>query len=63
MTTSSTCPTLLAIAIALLAVTALTGLWPRFWAALVPTCLGLLMGVAGLASLPIHPDALVKSLS
>jgi len=54
---------LLAIAIALLAVTALTGLWPLFFAALVPTFFGVLMGVAGLAALPIHPDALVKLLS
>ena len=54
---------LLAIAIALLAVTALTGLWPLFWVALVPTAFGALMGVAGLTGLPIHPDALVKLLS
>jgi hypothetical protein len=54
---------LLAIAIALLAVTALTGLWPLYWVTLVPTFFGLLMGVAGLTGLPIHPDALVKLLS
>ena len=54
---------LLAIAIALLAVTALTGLWPLYWAALIPTGFGLLMGVAGLAGLPIHPDTLVQLLS
>ena len=54
---------LLAIAIALLAVTALTRLWPLYFAALVPTFFGALMGVAGLAALPIHPDALVKLLS
>jgi hypothetical protein len=54
---------LLAIAIALLAVTALTGLWPLYWVTLVPTFFGLLMGVAGLTALPIHPDALVKLLS
>ncbi|VTU28964.1 hypothetical protein SRS16CHR_04375 [Variovorax sp. SRS16] len=54
---------LLAIAIAMLAVTALTGLWPLYWAALVPTAFGVLMGVAGLTGLPIHPDALVKLLS
>ncbi|HEX6707855.1 MAG TPA: DUF4337 domain-containing protein [Albitalea sp.] len=55
--------TLLAIAIAMLAVTALTGLWAMYWAAAVPTFFGLLMGVAGLAALPIHPDALVRLLS
>ena len=54
---------LLAIAIALLAVTALTKLWPLFYVSLVPTFFGVLMGVAGLAALPIHPDALVKLLS
>ena len=54
---------LIAIAIALLAVTALTRLWPLYWASLVPTALGVLMGVAGLTALPIHPDALMKLLS
>lgn len=54
---------LLAIAIAMLAVTALTGLWALYWVTLVPTGFGLLMGVAGLAALPIHPDALIKLLS
>jgi hypothetical protein len=54
---------LLAIAIAMLAVTALTRLWPLFWASLVPTGFGVLMGVAGLASLAVHPDALVRLLS
>lgn len=54
---------LLAIAIAMLAVTALTGLWALYWAALVPTAFGVLMGVAGLGGLPIHPDALIKLLS
>ena len=32
-------------------------------AALVPTALGALMGVAGLTALPIHPDTLMKLLS
>jgi hypothetical protein len=54
---------LIAIAIAMLAVTALTRLWPLFWAALAPTCFGLLMGVAGLVGLPIHPDVLIRLLS
>ena len=54
---------LIAIAIAMLAVTALTRLWPLYWASLVPTALGVLMGVAGLTALPIHPDALMKLLS
>ena len=54
---------LIAIAIAMLAVTALTQLWALYWASLIPTTFGLLMGIAGLTALPIHPDALVKLLS
>jgi hypothetical protein len=54
---------LLAISIAMLAVTALTGLWPLYWAAMVPTAFGVLMGIAGLAGLPVHPDSLVRLLS
>jgi hypothetical protein len=54
---------LLALAVALLAVTALTQLWPLYWVALVPTAFGVLMGVAGLTGLPIHPDSLVRLLS
>jgi hypothetical protein len=54
---------LLAIAIAMLAVTALTGMWALYWAALVPTAFGVLMGVAGLGGLSIHPDALIRLLS
>lgn len=54
---------LIAIAIAMLAVTALTRMWALYWASLVPTALGVLMGVAGLAALPIHPDALIRLLS
>ena len=54
---------LLAIAIAMLAVTALTRLWPLYWVSLVPTTFGVLMGVAGLTALHVHPDALVRLLS
>jgi hypothetical protein len=54
---------LLAIAIAMLAVTALTGLWALYWAALIPTGFGILMGLAGLVAWPIHPDALMRLLS
>nr|WP_316641173.1 DUF4337 domain-containing protein [uncultured Roseateles sp.] len=53
----------LAIAIALLAVTALTQLWWLYALALVPTGFGVLMGLAGLLELGIHPDALVKLLT
>lgn len=54
---------LLAIAIALLAVTALTKLWPLYLVAMVPTAFGVVMGVAGLMDLPIHPNMLFKLLS
>lgn len=54
---------LLAIAIALLAVTALTRLWPLYFVAMVPTFFGVLMGVAGLADLAIHPNMLFRLLS
>lgn len=54
---------LLAIAIALLAVTALTHQKWLYWAALVPTGFGIFMGLAGLLRWSIHPDALVRLLS
>lgn len=54
---------LLAIAIAMLAVTALTGLWPLYVAALVPIFFGMVMGLAGLLGWGLHPDALIKLLS
>lgn len=54
---------LLAIAISLLAVTALTHLWWLYFVALVPTGFGVLMGLAGLAGWGIHPDALIRLLS
>jgi hypothetical protein len=54
---------LLAIAISLFAVTALTQLWALYFAALVPTAFGVLMGLAGLAGWAIHPNALTALLS
>ena len=55
---------LLAIAIAMLAVTALTDLWWMYWLALVPSVFGVIMGLAGLInSTAVHPDALIKLLS
>lgn len=57
------CDALLAIAISMLAVTALTRLWGLYWAALVPTAFGIMMGLAGLAGWSIHPDALIRLLS
>ncbi|MBS0435048.1 MAG: DUF4337 domain-containing protein [Proteobacteria bacterium] len=54
---------LLAIAIAMLAVTALTSQWWLYAVALLPTLGGLVMGVAGLSGLALHPDAIVRLLS
>ncbi|HEU4752073.1 MAG TPA: DUF4337 domain-containing protein [Armatimonadota bacterium] len=54
---------LLALAISLLAITALTQKRWLFWVAMVPTAFGVLMGVAGLFGWKIHPGALVGFLS
>ncbi|MFZ6759799.1 DUF4337 domain-containing protein [Undibacterium sp. Ji50W] len=54
---------LLAIAISLLAVTALTRQRWLYFVTLVPTCFGVLMGLAGLMGWQIHPTALVALLS
>ncbi|ELX08278.1 hypothetical protein Jab_2c03240 [Janthinobacterium sp. HH01] len=54
---------LLAIAISLLAITALTQLWALYFTALVPTAFGVLMGVSGLAGWGLHPQALIALLS
>ena len=51
------------IAIALLAVTALTRLWLLYWVSLLPTATGLLMGIAGLTGWDFHPTVLVQLLS
>jgi hypothetical protein len=53
----------IAIAIALLAVTALTHLWWLFWLALVPSAFGLAMGLAGLLGWKFHPDFLIQPLT
>jgi hypothetical protein len=54
---------LLAIAISLLALTALTHKRWLFWLALLPTSGGVLMGLAGLLGWALHPDALSRLLS
>jgi hypothetical protein len=54
---------LLAIAISMLAVSSLTQLLWLYVASLVPAGLGVLMGVAGLAGLQIHPDRITSLLS
>jgi len=54
---------LIAIAISMLAITALTRQWWFYFLALVPSALGILMGLAGFAGWPIHPDALIRILS
>jgi hypothetical protein len=53
----------IAIAIALLAVTALTHQWWLFWLACFPSAFGLMMGLAGLFELQFHPDFLIKPLT
>ena len=54
---------LIALAISLLALTALTKKRWLYWVALVPTALGVLMGLAGLLGWSIHPDAITNLLS
>jgi hypothetical protein len=54
---------MLAIAISLLAVTALTQKRWLFIVAMAPTVFGVLMGLAGLLQLHIHPDFLTRLLS
>ena len=54
---------LLAIAIAMLAVTALTQQRWLYAAALVPTGFGILMGLSGLLGWTIHPSGLIRLLS
>jgi len=55
--------TLAAIAISMLAVTSLTHKRWMFYAALVPTALAVLMGLAGLFGWHVHPDAISRLLS
>jgi hypothetical protein len=52
-----------ALAISLLAITALTHKRWLYWLALVPTCGGIAMGLAGLLALPLHPTFIVRLLS
>ena len=54
---------LVAVAISLLAITAVTHKRWLFWTALVPTVSGVLMGLAGLMGWHVHPDALAQLLS
>ncbi len=54
---------LLALAISLLAMTALTHKRWLYWVALVPTTGGVVMGLAGLFGWHLHPDALARLLS
>ena len=53
----------IAIAISLLAVTALTHLRWLYFMALIPTGFGVLMGLAGLMGLAVHPTVLIRLLS
>ena len=54
---------LVALAITLLALTALTHKKWLFFVALVPTAFGVLMGLSGLAGWGLHPDSLIALLS
>jgi hypothetical protein len=54
---------MLSIAIAMLAVTALTGKRWLFGLAMIPTIFGIVMGLAGLCHWSVHPDALIRLLS
>jgi hypothetical protein len=54
---------LIAIAISLLAVTALTHQKWLYWAALLPTGAGIFMGLSGLMGWAVHPDSLIRLLS
>src|SRR5262249_46319951 len=51
-----------AIAISMLAVTALTHKRWMYWLALIPTAAGVLMGLAGLLGWHLHPDGLTRLL-
>jgi uncharacterized membrane protein len=53
----------LAIAIALLAVAALTRIWWMYWLSWAPIGFGVLMGLSGLVGWALHPDALTRLLS
>jgi hypothetical protein len=55
--------TLVALAISLLALTALTHKPWLYWLALIPTAGGVVMGLAGLLGWHLHPDMLARLLS
>src|SRR5262249_19761453 len=54
---------LVALALALIALLARTHKRWLYWFALVPTLLGVLMGLAGLLGWHVHPDAITRLLS
>ncbi len=54
---------LVALAISLLALTALTHKKWLYWAALIPTAFGVLMGLAGLFGWNLHSDTFARLLS
>jgi uncharacterized protein DUF4337 len=57
------CDALLALAISMMAVTALTRKEWLYFFALIPTVAGVVMGMAGLFQWPIHPDIFARFLS
>lgn len=53
----------MAIAIALLAITALTHTWWLYWFSMIPSVFGMIMGLSGLFGWAFHPDFLIKPLT
>lgn len=53
----------LSVALALLAVTALTAKRWLFWASLALSAVGIVMGLAGLIGINLHPDWVIKLLT
>ncbi len=54
---------MISLAIALLALTSLTGKRWLFGLAMIPAVFGVVMGVCGLVGIPFHPDALIVPLT
>jgi hypothetical protein len=54
---------LIALAISMLALTSLTHKRWLYWFAMIPTALGLLMGLSGLLGWNVHPDSISRLLS
>ena len=53
----------IAIAISLLAITSLTQLWWLFAVSMLPSVIGVVMGLAGLLGWALHPGFIIRLLS